>query len=270
MADLLFGPTAPMGRQLGGELVLLAAQHVGGTDVNLIRAAMSGTPATLAPPAHLVGICNAWRRVQVRQLFRLSLEATLYWTMSQLENRPRSIEKLVNALMKDARAPRSNTTAQSWLTSLETKAIGPTEQITAIQQALADPGGPDLVRSIVRGIAFSLAEPPGDDKSESIDRLPLSRAQRETNARRGDSIADFLRHVLQSWVFAQHAYWSVGRGLADARAGGKILLRLKVILDEGGWTLTPGTTIGGYPEPTRDRLQTAVSLAVECGLLEVQ
>jgi hypothetical protein len=29
-------------------------------------------------------------------------------------------------------------------------------------------------------------------------------------------------------------------GLADARAGEKTLLRLRVILDEGGWTLTRG------------------------------
>jgi hypothetical protein len=42
-------------------------------------------------------------------------------------------------------------------------------------------------------------------------------------------------HVLESRVLAQHSYWSVGRGLADARARGRILLRLKIILDEGGW-----------------------------------
>jgi hypothetical protein len=76
-----------------------------------------------------------------------------------------------------------------------------------------------------------------------------------------------MRHVLESWVLAQHAYWSVGRGLADARAGGKTLLRLRVILDEGGWTLTP-VKLGRPPAPTPDRLQTMISLLKECGLLE--
>jgi hypothetical protein len=65
---------------------------------------------------------------------------------------------------------------------------------------------------------------------------------------------------------AQHAYWSVGRGRADARAQGKTLLRLKVILDEQGWTLAPGLSRGSPPEPTPDRLRTMISLATESGL----
>jgi hypothetical protein len=35
----------------------------------------------LLPPPDLVEIRDAWRRVQVRQLFRLSLEALLHWTV---------------------------------------------------------------------------------------------------------------------------------------------------------------------------------------------
>jgi hypothetical protein len=39
-------------------------------------------------------------------------------------------------------------------------------------------------------------------------------------------------------------------------------------MDEGGWTLTPGTTRqGNPPEPTPDRLETATNLLVECGRL---
>jgi hypothetical protein len=79
---------------------------------------------------------------------------------------------------------------------------------------------------------------------------------------------DFVRHVFESWVLAQHVYWSVGRGLADARAQGKTLLRLRVILNEGGWTLAPGASRGSAPRPTPDRLQTMVSLALECGLFK--
>jgi hypothetical protein len=46
-----------------------------------------------------------------------------------------------------------------------------------------------------------------------------------------------------------------------------MLLRLRIILDEGGWTLTPGAPVGARPRPTPDRLQTALTLARECGLL---
>lgn len=76
-------------------------------------------------------------------------------------------------------------------------------------------------------------------------------------------------NALESWVLAQHEYWSVGRALADACAGAHVLLRLKVILEEGGWTLAPGAVVGNPPEPTRDRLQTAITLARECRLPNV-
>jgi len=97
--------------------------------------------------------------------------------------------------------------------------------------------------------------------------LPLWRAREEAAVRKELPVEDFLRHVFESWILAQHVYWSVGRGLADARARGKTLLRLKVILDEGGWTLTPGASRGNPPVPTGDRLQTVVTLAQERGFI---
>jgi hypothetical protein len=98
--------------------------------------------------------------------------------------------------------------------------------------------------------------------------LPLSRARREAESWRELSPAGFVGRVLEIWIMAQHAYWSVGRGLADARNRGKTILRLRIVMDEGGWTLTPGTTRqGNPPEPTPDRLETATNLLVECGRL---
>jgi hypothetical protein len=110
--------------------------------------------------------------------------------------------------------------------------------------------------------------PQEESHTEQHERLPLSRARKETAARASAPVEEFVRHMLEAWVLAQHAYWSVGRGLADARARGKMLLRLRIILDEGGWTLTPGAPIGTPPQPAPDRLQTAITLARECGLFD--
>ena len=76
-----------------------------------------------------------------------------------------------------------------------------------------------------------------------------------------------MRHVLKSWVLAQHVYWSVGRGLADARARGKTILRLRVALEDDGWNLTSASARVSPPVPTPDRLKTALNLAKECELL---
>jgi hypothetical protein len=45
-----------------------------------------------------------------------------------------------------------------------------------------------------------------------------------------------------------------------ARAHGKTILRLKVVLEDGGWTLAPGVSQGSFPVPTADRLRTALTL----------
>jgi hypothetical protein len=135
-----------------------------------------------------------------------------------------------------------------------------------IQQALGTATHADLPDSIARGLAFCLIEPTAA-RLQQPARLPLRRAQAESAARSNASVPEFTRHVLESWVLAQHAYWAVGRGLADARSGGGMLLRLRIILDEGGWTLAPGASAGAAPRPTPDRLDTAIALAKECRLI---
>jgi hypothetical protein len=205
----------------------------------------------------------------VRQLFRLSLEALFYWALVHLENASRSIDWLVNAFLDQATPSPGTPTAQGWLASLSPSGAGPTELITAISQSFDAPGGGAVARAIATGLAFCLTGSAQDEAhAERNDRLPLSRARQEADARLHGPVPDFIRHVLESWVLAQHTYWSVGRGLADARARGRILLRLRVILDEGGWTITPGASRGNPPRPTLDRLQTAMTLATECGLFE--
>jgi hypothetical protein len=71
-----------------------------------------------------------------------------------------------------------------------------------------------------------------------------------------------MTHVLDSWVIGQHVFWSVNRGMGDARAGRRMILRLRIALEEGGWTLTPGSAMP-IPNATPDRLETALSLLRE-------
>ena len=266
MTELLFGSHAPVSRRLSGTLMIAAVHHVGTTDDGHVRAVMTGSPSGFEPPDSLLDIRYKWRLLQVRQLFRLSLEAFFFWTTCKLDGPKRSIDSLVNEFLDQVPHSTGDTNADTWIQSLTSPVDGPTELIRHIEQALDDPGLGDLPNSIARGLAFSLTEETPDLKHQP-ERLPLWRAQEEAKARSVSPVRDFVRYVLESWVLAQHTYWSVGRGLADARARGRVLLRLRIILDEGGWTLTPGSRVGAPPRATADRLKTALSLARECGLL---
>lgn len=268
MRGMLFGAGAPQCRQVGGELMLAAAVRAKSTGVDEVRSTMAGPPSKFVPAAGLQHIWKAWRRVQVRQLFRLSLEALFHWTLLNLETKPKGTDALVDAFIKQVRLRRKVADAREWLNAALDSASGPTELMEKIEKALEAPGAADLAPQIVAGFALCLAEPPQEDEHfERPDRLPLFRARREAIARENGPVRDFVRHVFESWVLAQHVYWSVGRGLADARAQGKTLLRLRIMLDEGGWTLAPGASDSNVPLPTRDRLETMLSLAGECGLL---
>ena len=158
--------------------------------------------------------------------------------------------------------------ARKWLGNQSFSGMGPIELINDIETSLATSSHPDLTQAIATALSFSIAEAPEHGQLfERADRLPLARARREAEAWAEQPARDFVRHILESWVLAQHVYWSVGRGLADARARGKTILRLKVVLEEDGWTMAPGATLRNPPRPTPDRLQTAITLSQECGLM---
>lgn len=268
MREMLLGLDGQPGRRAGAGLILAAARRVKSFEEAKLRPPMAGPPSKFTPPAELVDVRDSWRRVQVRQVFRLALEALLHWTILQLEGRTLSSEALLATFRAEVPSLRKSATAGAWLNAIRLPDAGPAELIDRLAQALGAEDTADMARAISAGLALCLAEDPGPlAQNERVDRLPLIRARREAEALSGGPAMAFVRHVLESWVLAQHAYWSVGRGLADARAGGKTLLRLRVILDEGGWTLTP-VKRGRPPAPTPDRLQTMISLMTECGLLQ--
>jgi hypothetical protein len=208
------------------------------------------------------------RSVQVRQLFRLALEALLYWIILEIGKGPKPTEVLVTVFLAQCTARPERRTAAEWLEPGSLAAAGPVEFMARIEDSLDDPAYKDLASSIATGLAFCIAEAPEQPEAfERADRLPLARARREAKAWSQVSTRDFLRHALESWVLAQHVYWSVGRGLADARARGKTILRLPVALEDGGWKLTSTSAGVSSPAPTPDRLETALNLAKECELL---
>jgi hypothetical protein len=271
MANMLLGTRAPPSRRNGCALMISAVNYTQTTDTGAVRATMAGAPSGFVPPSDLEGTLKAWRRVQVRQLFRLSLEAFFYWVFLEIGGGTRSIETLVTAFLAQTSLHPADGTTAKWLDPTDIIVTSPTQLMDRIEGALNAASSVDLASTIADGIAFYLAQPsPREDDHERTDRLPLSRARREAKAREGAPARDFIRHVLESWVLAQHAYWSIGRGLADARAHGKTILRLKVVLDEGGWTHAPGVSQAPIPVPTPDRLQTALNLVQECGLLPIQ
>lgn len=268
MCKLLLGVEGQAGRREAAGLILSAAEHVHSTEEEDLRPPMEGPPSSFKPPTELIEVRDSWRRVQVRQVFRLALEAMLHWTIGKLAGRTLSSEALIAAFSAEVPTLAQATTANAWLSTVRPRHTGPTALIGRLEAALDANDSKAVAQAVSAGLAFSLAENPGPGAHEQRpDRLPLHRARREATALADGSPAGFVRHVLESWVLAQHAYWSVGRGLADARAGGKTLLRLRVVLEEGGWTLTP-LNRSQPPAPTPDRLQTMVSLMIECGLLD--
>lgn len=268
MADMLFGSEAPQCRQLAGEMVFKSVDYASTVDSSELRTTMAGVPSKFVPPPHLQKTWEDFRRLQVRQLFRLSLEALFWWMLGNVGDRPKGIEGLAEAFLGELSSSGKVKNAGDWLRALKHAAVGPTELIARIEKAMGQPTDGDVASAIAASLAFCLAEAsPGEKRIERQDRLPLWRAREEAKVREDLPVEEFIRHVFESWILAQHVYWSVGRGLADARARGKTLLRLRVILDEAGWTLAPGASRGNPPVPTADRLHTAVTLAQESGLV---
>lgn len=261
----IFGATASDTRQAGFALVEAAATVIGSsTRVNEIRKLMSCRSPIFS--GNNDAMAEAWRRVQTRQLFRLALEGMFHWIIGQLLDGPLPSEALAKAFLLEA-GHADTGTADAWLRG--STHDNPIDLLDQLTDALNGRGKRSIPLCVKRALAFCLEEARQDNHAQwPTDRLPLKRAVEEFEQWKALGPNACLCKIIEVWIMAQHAYWCVGRGLADARGRGKTLLRLRVVMDDGGWTLTPGTNLGNPPVATPDRLATAVSLLEETGALE--
>jgi hypothetical protein len=149
MAALLFGQRS-RSRQLAGELILAAASYGSTKNADQLRGIMSGPPSSYTPPGHLLKIWEDFRRIQMRQLFRLTLEALFYWTLSSLEDKPQSVDSLVELFLSQVPSADASACARDWLKGVLPSSSGPTELITAIEVALDSPSGNYLAPTTAR------------------------------------------------------------------------------------------------------------------------
>lgn len=259
------GDAADGVRRAGLMLVRAAASSLPDPgDANKVRRRMAAPANSWDPSPALAAMTEVWRRLQVRQVFRLALEGTLHWMIAQLAHGPRMTEPLASAFVKEVGDQQART-AEDWLGT--PKSEDPIDHVVALQAGLARGGEAALAPAIHAALSFCLAEPkPRKEAFELPERLPLRRAHVEYREWHALLPHEFMGKVLEVWILAQHAYWCVTRALADARGRGKTLLRLRIVMDEGGWSLTP------MPQPsppvvTPDRLESAIGLLRECGQL---
>ena len=266
MIETLAGEFAPAYRRDGVALTIAAMTTLEAeSSEQTLRQAMCGVPTDFRPPAPLANTCHAWRVMQNRQAFRFALEAMFFWICERLNTKPARTSTLVREFISEAGDAE---TAGGWLAAVRTAGLGPADWIANLERCTNEANYWAELPATIRGaLAACIAEASDNAGTERVDRLPLARAAREARGWSNHPVSDFLAHVLDSWVLGQHVYWSVGRGLADARAGGRTILRLKVSLEDEGWTKTPGASISA-PRATADRLGTMVSLMKEAGLLD--
>lgn len=268
MAEALSGASSPKTRRDGVGLILAAEAELGGEhDAGKVRRIMCGESGDFQPPMALVDVAEHWKAVQARQLFRLALEALLHWVMMQLGDGAMAASTLAARFVQEAGGAAAT---QQWLTDSAASNVGLVDRIDTLQMGLSSDLSPKKLPIAIRAaLAASLSAIAKGIALEREDRLPLDRARRETRQFSGKHPVEFMEYVLGSWVFGQHVYWAVGRGLGDARSGGKTILRLKVVPEEDGWTLAPGAgaNLRNPPRPTPDRLESAVSLLKEARML---
>jgi hypothetical protein len=228
-----------------------------------------------------------WPALQARQLQRASLEAMLCWIEDFIGKAGgvASAEAMAGAADTAAKESEEGADAQSVGSYLDAVAARGGQEgwpascawntstdifnlMHGLSSAVWQGEWDDIPRLALRGIAtseaiassvrtFKAAQGAMNPLAGTLDRLPLSEASRQLRLFEGQSMRSLWMEIILSWVLAQHVRWSVARN-GDGKQ------RLRVTLDEGGWTrLRPNArAVAIMP----DRIETALSLGAECGI----
>lgn len=265
--EAMKGKSAPAARRHGIELMEAAYAYRDSFDLRELRKLMSGSYPDFQPDGEQGSSQEAWRQVQVRQAFRLALESLFYWIVQKLAVNASSVDQLVSSFISCLPSEVTELTAAECVNIYSKDSQCPVEVIEEITRVLGLRELDEMPAVLLSALSFCLLQPSEEgDQTQRSERLPLWRAKSEFVSSESADVTEFLRYVFEVWVLGQHAFWAIGRGLSDARSGGKLILRLKVTVEEDGWALVPGASKLSPPNPTPDRLESAVSLAQEYGL----
>jgi hypothetical protein len=233
--------------------------------VAAVRRAVSGDIEGFNVPADHAEAAAKWRKLQIRQLFRLAVEGTLGWVLERLQDRPMHGDVLARAFLQEGGIDPWHPAREAWLDKVPASA-SINEAIADLQGTLREPGMPRFAAAAVHALALCLANAPATAEAFEIpERLPLPNAARQAQALAEWPARELARHVIENWVIAQHVYWAVGRGIQDARGRGNKLARLQVAMEEGGWQAMPNARL--RPDPTADRIKTALTLSSQARLI---
>lgn len=268
--DLLEGPTAQTARRNTMKLIRRVVEDLGAQDTFPVRVEMCEADRPWLSDPDLASAANVWHALQLRQLFRLTLEGMFVWLQRQLESMSLPTSSLVERFL--AQMVAFPVDSESPLVTSENPAV----LLAELERLLYDDASRDwetAPSAFFAALQFCMRPQKQSSELQAVElrspeRLPLSIARERFQGWADLPEEEMLARVIEQWILGQHSFWSIGRGLADARSGGRILLRLKVVMGEDGWMLTPGANPGSVPAVTGDRLATAISLLRQCGAFD--
>lgn len=242
-----------------------------------VRARMFGVGA---PPSRDPAVERArkgWRVLQIRQLQRLAIEALYIAIEARLKADGSAATADIVGVLQDALADADigskGTTDEMLADGLAAWVANPEQAVFDLMKELeetqrSDPTAvpPLSIAAIACAHLLATNALKDEDSAEFMrdfdreaDRLPLGvMLQRLTELGKRPA-TEALSEFVEAWVFGQHLRWSLVRS-GDGQQ------RLRVALDEGGWTLLRADQSAVF-RATPDRLLSALRLCADTGLI---
>ncbi|QRN94491.1 hypothetical protein JRI60_35970 [Archangium violaceum] len=239
----------------------------------------------LAVPTQLVQARTRWAVMQVRQAQRLAHESLLVWLEQRLEAGARETDSLVSSALEALKTElseevRSLTVAElarrlvptvSTLEELHERALTDDaacafKSIERVEEALRQRRDTLVVQALqglflcARSAELLGADPEAESSmgSGGSERISLKYWRELVTRCEAMTTREFLLFLFEAMVLSQH--FAVAANRFDGNTQ-----RLRVTIEEDGLTLLAKDE--WRPRLTADRLATALSLAVDCGLV---